>query len=29
MMGDPIPLPDPYAEPEKPIKTRERKVEAK
>jgi len=28
-MGDPIPLPDPYAEVEKPIKTRERKVEAK
>jgi len=28
-MGDPIPLPDPYAEVEKPIKRRKRKVEAK
>jgi len=29
LMGDPILLPDPYAEVEKPIKTRKRKVEAK
>jgi len=28
-MGDPIPLPDPYAEPEKPIKRPKRKIEVK